>query len=309
MKIQYALMSSKADQYVEYWPTVAAAWLRLGITPVCLFIPTHPSVQLPAVPGSIVHTIPPLPDVHIAHQLSMLPFWASHLYPNATVTVSDMDFIPLSKHFFTLSPWPDHAYVYLSPLRGDPLLFNVYGPDRRIIKHKNMKYLNAWFHVAKGGVMHRVLKLSSDWETACKRTLLYTLHREAKITTDLYSWQQIRREGNEKGDIPWFGSDIYPSVRLHYSKYRPIHYLTYQTVGQRMVEWRSILPAIAAFYHASKKEDYIGIHFASTSYTQVKEIISHLLNTGTLPKPRNLWFVLLLKRLIDLARYSDNKNK
>ena len=59
MRIQYALMSCTANtRYAEYWPLVAAAWLNLGIKPVCLFIPDNPAVKLPEVPGGTVHTIP-----------------------------------------------------------------------------------------------------------------------------------------------------------------------------------------------------------------------------------------------------------
>ena len=68
MKIQYALMSCSAHpRYTEYWPSVARAWLGLGITPVCLFIPdtTH---KLPEAPGGIVHTISHLRDVPISIQ-------------------------------------------------------------------------------------------------------------------------------------------------------------------------------------------------------------------------------------------------
>ena len=66
MKIQYALMSCTANtRYTEYWPTVAAEWLKFGITPVCLFIPHDPMVKLPKAPGGIVHTIPPYYNIEI----------------------------------------------------------------------------------------------------------------------------------------------------------------------------------------------------------------------------------------------------
>ena len=83
-------MSCNANpRYTEYWPAVTRAWLKLGITPVCLFMPdtTH---KLPDASGGIVHTIPLLRGVPIMPQVLMLRFWASYLYQDAVVCTSDI---------------------------------------------------------------------------------------------------------------------------------------------------------------------------------------------------------------------------
>ena len=118
MKIQYALMSCNSNpRYAGYWPVVAAAWLKLNITPVLFFIPNNPKHQLPEAPGGIVHTVPHIEDVPIIIQALMLPFWGSYLYPNATIITTDINLFPLSNRFFhtQLTTYPDHAYLHLQP--------------------------------------------------------------------------------------------------------------------------------------------------------------------------------------------------
>ena len=230
MKIQYALMSCNAHQrYTQCWPMIARCWLRLGITPVCLFIPDKPQPKLPAGPaGSIVHIIPPLPNVHITIQVTMCRFWASYLYPNSVVTISDMDVIPLSQYFFInqLAKYPDNVYLYLKPYFGAYAYTDVSNIPEKTTHISNMRYLQSCFHTAQGKVMRNVLELPSDWETTCTKIMPYYLQKEAKITTTLYSWQSHREE------VPWYGEEIYCSIRLHHSNHHPIHYSSYQYGGR-----------------------------------------------------------------------------
>ena len=174
MKIQYALVSCNAEpRYTAYWPTTAAAWLKLGITPVCLFIPDDPSHKLPAAPeGSIVHTIPPLSDVHIMPQVVMLRFWASYLYPDAAVIINDMDFVPLSRPFFQtqLAAYPEHAYIHMGPSSGPSPWTHMTNIPEKITHINKVRYLLVCFHVAKGRVMQKILNLSPDWEASCKKS-------------------------------------------------------------------------------------------------------------------------------------------
>ena len=320
MKIQYALISCNANpRYLSYWPTVAAAWLKLDITPVLLFIPDNPSVKRPDAPG-IVHTIPPLKDVHIMPQLLMLPFWASHLYPNATLTCSDMDYVPLSRHFFEtqLMPYPEHAYIHLSSHASYPF-FSVSNINEKITNLKKLRYLNSWFHIARGEVMQRVLELAPDWETTCKKILPYYVHKTAKITTSRYDWKYfLQRDGYAQGDVPWGGDEIYTSLRLHYSGYQPIYYLG---TRKELVDWHTVF--YASMYHTyhnnepkcpgnlprpfsnnqKEEENYQGIHLGRTPYAESKEIIEHLLAHHTIPKP-SITFQRAIRFLNALMRFT-----
>ena len=193
MKIQYALMScNSSPRYTGHWPTAAAAWLKLGITPVLFFIPNNPKHELPAAAGGIVHTVPPLRDVPIIIQTLMLRFWGSYLYPNATVMTCDINFVPLSNHFFTqFDAYPEHAYLHLQPgsrrhlvrdvldqkllhldliVSTSPYTFrSASNIPEQVTTINKLRHLNAWFHIAKGENMRRVLQLTPDWETTCKK--------------------------------------------------------------------------------------------------------------------------------------------
>ena len=294
MKIQYALMSCNANpHYTAYWPTVAAAWLKLGITPVCLFIPDDPATKLPAAPtGSIVHTIPPLKNMHIIQQACMLRFWASWLYPNATVVTSDMDVVPLSRHFFhtQLAAYPDHTYLHLKPDIGEHVFTNVSNIPESSTQINNMRYLQAWFHVAKGKVMHRVLELLPDWETTCKKIMPYYLQQGASIRISMHPWP------HHISDFCYFGEEIYTSIRLHHSSYQPIDYIPYQ-----LSKYAGLIGDNLIFLTKEninvKKSDYVGIHASRLSYKESAKIIEHLLTTGTIPKPQIfLWWSIRFGR-------------
>ena len=283
MKIQYALMSCNANpRYTEYWPLVVAAWLKLGITPVCLFIPDNQTHTLPRAPGGIVHTIPPLKDVHIAVQGLMLRYWGSVLYPKATVIVSDIDAVPLSKDFFSaeLNTYPEDAYVHVTPSGSHQYSFWAISNIPEAVTHiDKMRHLFAWFHIAKGGVMHRILNFSPDWETSCKKTIPYFIHKNSNISV---RWHANHQEILWPRPLfPWSGDEIYTSIRLHHSNHRPVLYSPYsrpypfmssQTMGIRHIE-----------------ANYSCAHFAPLRYAEHKETIDLFLTKRRLPKPQTPW--------------------
>ena len=279
MKIQYALMSCNANPlYTQYWPAVAAAWLKLGIIPVCLFIPDSPSSKLPEVPaGSIVHTTPPLNDVHIIIQALMLRFWACYLYRDAVVITSNMDLAPLSNHFFhtQLAPYPDHAYLHLNPFQAHyPFTHMADIPEKTTHIHK-IRYLQSWFHVAKGETMYRVLQLSPDWKTTCRKIRPYSLHKETQITIGRYSWQSHRAPG------PWFGDEIYTSIRLHQSSYHPVYYISYPF----NLYLDGLMHRTALFYPNinSVRDRHVGIYFPGAPHPEDRKVLELLLDHRTTP--------------------------
>ena len=253
-------------RYTEYWPVAAAAWLRLDITPVCLFIPDNQTVKLPKIPGSIAHTIPPLKDVHIIIQLFMLRFWASWLYPNATVIISDIDLIPLSKDFFCtqLFPYPDEAYLHLGVRRGKYNFTTISDIPEKITHLDKVRHITAHLHAAKGEVMHKVLQFSSDWETSCKKTVPYFLHKSSKLKMNILRYD---------GSAPWAGDDIYTSIRLHHSNHHPMFYGYDDKNQNSSVESTSL----------RKKHTFHFVHI-SGPYSENKWIIEGLIVKGTLPK-------------------------
>ena len=306
MRIQYALMSCNVDSnYAELWPTVAAAWLKLGITPVCICILDNPRLTLPKGPtGSIIHTVPLLENVHIIPQVMMLPFWASYLYQDTVVVTSDMDFVPLSKHFFhtQLATYPKSAYLHLHPSPDQSPFTHMFNIPEKIEHLNKVRWLPSCFHVAKGKVMHSVLKLSPDWETTCKKTIPYYLHKEARITIGKFTSQTHRED-------PWFGDEIYTSIKLHYSSWAPIYYIPYQPDQYSGLIWNTI-PLIGKSID-TQRDRFIGIHYVQPPSPEVREHVEHLFTYGKAPKPRKIpryyiAFLYWLMHWIDILR---EKNK
>lgn len=277
MKIQYALMGCSANpRYTAYWPVTAAAWLKLGITPVCLFIPDNATHKLPEAPGSIVHTIPHLQDVHIIIQTYMVRFWASCLYPKAIVTATDIDLIPLSDHFFNtqLAPYPEDAYLHLRLYAGEYDHARIANIPEAVAYVKNMRWLGALWHIARGEVMHNILAFALDWATSCRKTIPYFLHNNAKATDLKVVGRRPYTNPN-----PGIGDDIYPSIRLHHTTYQPTSYLTYSPK-----ECLGLMTYInTSFTQYNLRSTYSALHF-SAPYAAVKELIAHVLARRPLPK-------------------------
>ena len=292
-------MSCTANpRYTEYWPIVAAAWLKLGVTPVCLFIPDNPTHKLPKAPGGIVHTIPPLEDVHIVIQGSMLRFWGSCLYPKNIVIITDIDMAPLSKKFFwtRLAQHPEDAYLHLRHDPGEYPFYNTSRIPEKRTRITEMRYLNACFHVAKGAVMRRILELGSNWETTCKKTLPYYIHNSANAQRPLLDIKVTGRPPYDK-PIPRYGDEIYPSIRLHHSTYPSLFYITYQPD-----EYPELITYSTVFTRNVKQDmDYVGVHLP-LPYAECKEIVTSLVTKGRLPKSD-----IILRRLIDLTTYPGKR--
>ena len=307
MKIQYALMSCNVDSdYAKLWPTVAAAWLKLGITPVCCCIQDHPSSTLPKGPqGSIVHTVPLLKNVHIMSQVLMLRFWASYLYQDAVVVTSDMDFVPLSKRFFhtQLATYPNHAYLHLHPFSNPYPFTHMFNVPEKIEYLNKVRYLQSWFHVAQGKVMFKVLKLSPDWKTTCKKIIPYCLHKEASITIGRYTWK-LHRE-----DVPWFGDEIYTSIQLYHSSQSPIYYISYQLDQYSGTIWDTI-PLINTSID-TQRDCFVGIHYEQLPSPEVREHMEYLFTYGKVPKPRTIprYYIMFWHWLMHWIDVLKRKNK
>ena len=307
MNIQYALVSCNTHpRYTAYWPIVAAAWLKLGITPVCLFVPDDPSRKLPAAPeGSIVHTIPPLSDVHIMPQVLMLRFWASYLYPDAVVIISDMDFVPLSEHFFLtqVATYPEHAYLHVWPFPSQYRWTHMADIPEKITHINKIRYLQSWFHIAKGRVMQNILNLSPDWETTCKKIMPYYLQKEAKIQIGMYSYKSHR------DPVPWFGDEIYTSIRLHHSDYSHIYYISYRENQYLGPIW-NFIPLISESID-TKRERFVGFHLLWSDSSEDADIAEHLSRYGTAPDlPRfKRWYIRFWDWLINSTDVLSTKVK
>ena len=66
--------------YLAYWPMVASAWRKLGITPVLFFILDSDIAEPPPADG-IVHCLEPLPDVAISPSIHLCQILGSTVLP------------------------------------------------------------------------------------------------------------------------------------------------------------------------------------------------------------------------------------
>jgi len=178
MKIRYALINcNTAPSYLGYWPAVARAWRKLGITPVLFFIRDSEGVSPPPADG-IVHAMEPLPDVEIAVQYTWARFWGAQWYPDDVVLTSDMDVIPLSRDYFVrqFEDIPDDRWVHLGPVGGitqDKRAALAGAAGRWRLATNDIWRFRAFCHVARGRLFKEVLALPADWAQAAREVTPY----------------------------------------------------------------------------------------------------------------------------------------
>ncbi len=299
MKIKYALMSSNSDpEYLDFWPVVAEAWQKLGITPVLFYIPDHPA-DAPVVPqeapGTQVHTVPLLPDVHLVLQASLLRYWGSCKYPNDVVIISDIDLLPLSRRFFVerLREVADDCYVHLKVSRvgyGHFTLCETAAGGRR--DATKMRYLTACYHIAKGELMRRVWwpadasdsggapASPSDWKRCCERALPYFYYE--------WDWGKMLCKADAQTDAPRefgkrkfnrFGDELYSSVRAHrFARQDVFRHITHEAH-----EYHFLHRAAWMYDPERLRQGYYSAAHLPRPYGQYKSVIDALLRRRAPP--------------------------
>ena len=202
MKIQYALMSCNSEMdYLGYWPLVAAAWRKLGITPVLFFIRDSDNVKPPPADG-IVHEMEPLPDVNMAVQFTWARFWGARRYPDDVVTISDMDALPLSRDYFVgqLRNIPDDKYVHLGSLFYIPRDKQASLLTKENLAATDIDRFSVQFHAARGSLLAKVLALPDDWGQAAREVAPY--------------YEDIEKYISPYADV-WHGDELYPTRKIH----------------------------------------------------------------------------------------------
>lgn len=201
MKIRYALINcNTSPSYLGYWPAVARAWRKLGITPVLFFI--RDSNTEPPDADGIVHTMQPLPDVEIAVQYTWARFWGAQLYADDVVAISDIDILPLSRDYFIdqLRDIPERRYVHLGGM------FYMSGAEATRLLEKDevaaadIKRFCAWWHVARGRLIKEVLELPDDWRQAAREVAPHY------VEADGFRRRYAR---------VWHGDELYPTRKIH----------------------------------------------------------------------------------------------
>jgi hypothetical protein len=168
MKIDIALHCCNSNPlYLDFWPLVSKVWrLRMGIEPVLIYVDENHDIPIDTTYGRVLK-LKPAPGVPMYMQAVWGRFWGATLFPDKVCIVSDIDMFPISRNYFikNIDHVPDHKYVHLfPPAHRMPKL-----PKELIRRQYVMHTQNTFpvcYHVAKGSVLSRVLKLNPDWVTS-----------------------------------------------------------------------------------------------------------------------------------------------
>jgi hypothetical protein len=99
MKLKYSVVSSDSNpEYLDFWPYVAKAWERIGISPVLLYIDNNPPPDWVYEHGKVVY-LESIKEWTIVQQAQCIRFWASRVLDKPFI-ISDMDMLPISKEYY-----------------------------------------------------------------------------------------------------------------------------------------------------------------------------------------------------------------
>ena len=99
MKLEYSVVSSDSNpEYLDFWPYVAKAWERIGISPVLLYIDNNPPPDWVYEHGRVIY-LESIKEWTIVQQAQCIRFWASRILDKPFI-ISDMDMLPISKEYY-----------------------------------------------------------------------------------------------------------------------------------------------------------------------------------------------------------------
>lgn len=119
MKIDYAVVSSDDSHYLDFWPTVAWGWRRIGITPVLFRISTRFKAYQDE--HGLVFDIPAVRNIKTSWQAQVVRTWAYKIL-SGNIILSDMDMLAISSDYFNGNAEPhteEKIVVYCSDAYGD----------------------------------------------------------------------------------------------------------------------------------------------------------------------------------------------
>jgi hypothetical protein len=171
MKINYAIHSSDSNPlYLDFWPYVKKAWLKLGIKPVLVYIAADYDSKIIDESDSIVVRVKPEPDIPLSFQTQWVRFWITSNFYQGVCIISDIDMIPLSHWYFNeqIKDASVHSYIHLNPC------IEQYGR------------LPVCYHVAMGNTFKKVLSLENTWQESLSK--VYALNFDSALHNNNPKW-------------------------------------------------------------------------------------------------------------------------
>ena len=200
MKIDQAILSSNSDSsYLDFWPIVSKLWKeKIGVEPILIYIDEKQDVELSEEYGKVFRW-KYIKNIPISIQVLWIRYWFPTLFPNKVSIISDIDMLPLSKHYFIdqIKNVSENKYVHINPC------IESYGR------------IPSCYHIALGRTFKKVLNLPERWEDS-----LSMLHQDFKNPKEKLT------------QTYWFLDEDYPSLVIpKYKESNPLDILYMPRTG------------------------------------------------------------------------------
>ena len=153
MKIDKVVLGSDDNPfYLDFWPIVSRIWrLKFGIEPILYLFTDNTKLEISEEYGKVYYN-KILPDVPINVQAQWCRYWAPSTDLDATWMISDIDMLPISKHYFI------------------NLIADV--PDDKLCNTNSQVIggFSACYNIAKGKTFKEILGLPDTFEESVKKT-------------------------------------------------------------------------------------------------------------------------------------------
>lgn len=106
MDIKYAIVSSDESHYLDYWPIICDAWIKIGIEPVLVKISKDiDDWSFGHLHNHTIINLPQIPNIKASLQAQIGRMWAYKLLTGNCI-MSDIDMFPISESYFKLTAKP-----------------------------------------------------------------------------------------------------------------------------------------------------------------------------------------------------------
>lgn len=196
MKIDYALMSCDSNPlYLDFWPIVSKLWkLKIGLTPILIYV-GNDDIPISTEYGEVVR-VPLVDGISPATQSQLARYWYVVNKPEDVCIISDIDMLPLSKHYFIdlVKDFSDDSWIHLNDCFDG-------------------KHMSTCYHVAKGSLFNDVWKVESDW----------TIFVSNVVSEFGY---------DENGKPQWFCDELWATDRIHKHSNKSVFKFLKRDLGQ-----------------------------------------------------------------------------
>lgn len=158
MTIDYAIVSTDQNQmYKDFWPIVKNLWINLiGIKPILVEISNCNEIIDQG--DCIIHKFKEIDGINTGFQSQIARMYVTKFYQDKVCITSDIDMLPLSKHYFTNN---------IDEYNNEQLI--IFSSDA----YDNTNRYPICYNAAKGKLFNDIMKFEDTFEEYCKKLLLF----------------------------------------------------------------------------------------------------------------------------------------